>query len=237
MVSEIQPQIIFNGRNGLPGDFCTPEGHMAAPVPWRPWEACMTLNEHWGFHKGDCEWKTAKQVAGLLINAAAGNGNLLLNIGPRGDGSIPERTVEIIEEVGIWLKKSREAIFKTAPFTFGLEKRAGCGDWSLNGSFTARGKNLYHFVRYWTGEELVVAGIQCKVLKVSIIGEKNREVEFVQKGDRVLLKNLPEKSPDPICPVIRLECDREPEIYLTAGMRIPKVAHPPYDPCPSDIKL
>lgn len=236
MVSKIQPQIIFNGRNGLPGDFCTPEGHMSAPHPWKPWEACMTLNDHWGFHRGDNEWKTPKQVAGLLINAAAGNGNLLLNIGPHGDGSIPGRTVEILEEVGQWVGKNKESIFQTEPFTFGLEKREGRGDWSLNGSFTSKGNNLYYFVRYWVGGELTIAGLQCKVLSVALLGSKTEKVEFVQQGEKLTLKGLPEKSPDPICPVVRLECDRAPEIYLTGGMRVPNAVHPPYDPCPSDIK-
>ena len=49
MVSAIQPHVIFNGRNCLPGDFGTPEQHLSVPDPWRPWEACMTLNDHWGF--------------------------------------------------------------------------------------------------------------------------------------------------------------------------------------------
>lgn len=58
MVSAIQPHVIFNGRNCLPGDFGTPEQHLSVPDPWRPWEACMTLNDHWGFHISDEEWKS-----------------------------------------------------------------------------------------------------------------------------------------------------------------------------------
>ena len=84
MVSEIQPHIIFNGRNGLPGDFGTPEGHISAPSPWRPWEACMTLNDHWGYHCGDNNWKSATDVIGMLTKVANGKGNLLLNIGQIG---------------------------------------------------------------------------------------------------------------------------------------------------------
>ena len=57
MARGIQPHILFNGRNGLPGDFGTPEQHLAAPSPWRPWEACVTTNGTWGYHAGDCDWK------------------------------------------------------------------------------------------------------------------------------------------------------------------------------------
>jgi hypothetical protein len=45
MVREIQPHILFNNRNAAPGDFTTPEQHITAPSPWRPWEACLTLND------------------------------------------------------------------------------------------------------------------------------------------------------------------------------------------------
>ena len=52
---------------------------------------------------------------------------------------------------------------------------------------------------------------------------------------RLVLTGLPETPPDPVCPVIRLECDRPPVLYLCGGLREPKVPHPHYDPCPSDI--
>lgn len=73
MVREIQPHIIFNGRNGLPGDFATPEQHLSAPIPWRPWEACVTLNDSWGFHAGDHGWKTESQLLAMLACCAQGD--------------------------------------------------------------------------------------------------------------------------------------------------------------------
>ena len=90
MVRAIQPHILFNGRNGLPGDFGTPEGHVTAPTPWRPWEACITHNNSWCFHAGDHDWKRPGDLVDMLAKVAVGKGNLLFNIGPRGDGSIPE---------------------------------------------------------------------------------------------------------------------------------------------------
>jgi len=236
MVKSIQPRIIFNGRNGLPGDFSTPEGHMGAPSPWRPWEACMTLNNHWGYHRGDHEWKTPTQVIDLLCVAAQGRGNLLLNIGPKGDGRIPNETLDILNQVGEWLQKHGEAIFDTDRFTWDLGKRGDHrSDWSHNGSFTAKGNFLYQMVRYWPGPELTVAGMQCKVKKAVLLGEKNAALDFKQLGERVIVTGLPETSPE-LMPVIRFECATQPLMYLTGGMRVPKAPHPPYDPCPSDIK-
>lgn len=235
MVREIQPHILFNGRNGLPGDFATPEQHLSAPRPWRPWEACITLNNNWGFHQGDHDWKTPQQVVDMLATVATGKGNLLLNIGPRGDGSIPEESVRIIRAVGDWLQRCGECIFDTELFTFDLrEKGDHRGDWCSHGPFTAKGNCLYLLVRRWTGETLTFAGLECRVKSAKLLGA-NQSLSFEQQDGRVTLQNLPGQSPDPVCPVIRLECDRPPSIYQTGGMRVPRVPHPHYDPCPSDI--
>ena len=84
------------------------------------------------------------------------------------------------------------------------------------------------------GKELTVAGLQCKVKKTVLLGDKNQTLEFKQHGEKVTVTGMPEKSPS-LMSVIRFECDRKPVMYLTGGMRVPKVPHPPYDPCPSDM--
>ena len=89
MVFSLQPDIIVNNRNGLPGDFSTPEQHIQAAEAGRAWETCMTLNDSWGFNRGDDAWKTPKTIVDNLITCARGGGNYLLNIGPEPDGSIP----------------------------------------------------------------------------------------------------------------------------------------------------
>jgi alpha-L-fucosidase len=235
MVRAIQPHILFNGRNGLPGDFATPEGHLGAPQPWRPWEACMTLNGSWGYHRGDQDWKTPGQVADLLMTCAQRRGNLLLNIGPRGDGSIPEPSVRVLETVGDWLRRCGEGLFDTDAFTFDLRERGTHrGEWSHHGPFTARGNSLYWFPRRWPGETATWAGLESRVLKATLLGS-DRNLAFHQQGGQVTLTGLPAEPPDPVCPVVRLDCDRPPVLYLTGGLRTPRVAHPHYDPCPSDI--
>ncbi len=237
-VREIQPHILFNGRNGLAGDFATPEGHMGSPNPWRPWEACMTLNNSWSFHRGDHDWKSPGQVVDLLASAAQGCGNLLLNIGPRGDGSVPEESVRVLETVGAWLSRcGAEAIYNTERFTFDLQQRGEQrGDWSFHGPFTARENCLYWLIRRWPGSEITLGGLQANVRTVKLLGEPGGPVTFRQEGTRVRLTGLPDTPPDPLCPVFRIECDRPPSLYQCGGLRIPKVPHPHYDPCPSDIR-
>lgn len=236
MVRAIQPHILFNGRNGLAGDFATPEGHMGAPKPWRPWEGCMTLNNSWGYHTGDHDWKTPGQVVDLLATAAQGRGNLLLNIGPRGDGSVPEATVQVLETVGAWLKRcGGEAIYDTDLFTYHLQERGEHrGDWNHIGPCTVRGNTLYWLMRRWTGGSIALGGLEMKVKSAVLLGA-NRAVDFRQAGSRLVVSGLPDAPPDPVCPVLKLECDRAPVLYQTGGMRIPRVPHPHYDPCPSDI--
>jgi alpha-L-fucosidase len=235
MVRTIQPHILLNNRNGLPGDFGTPEGHVSAREPWRPWEACMTLNDSWGYHAGDHNWKSAGAVIDLLAACANGRGNLLLNIGPHGDGSVPEESVAILKQVGEWLMRNGECLFETDSFTFGLRERGvHRSDWTHHGPFTAKGNVLYLLARRWPGREFAINGLQCRVNRISFLGEQ-KSIAFEQTGERVILKDLPAFNPDPVCSVFRIECDRPPEVYLCGGLRTPSVPHPPYDPCPSDL--
>ena len=241
MIREIQPHVLFNGRNGLPGDFATPEGHMGAPNPWRPWEGCMTLNDNWGFHHHDHAWKSPSEVVNLLATAAKGQGNLLLNIGPKGNGSVPEETVKIIEAVGSWLKRCGDAIYDTDRFTMNLEevRKPGSihrGDWYPTGPITAKGNSVFFLIRRWPGEKMIVGGFQAKALKATLLGEKFGPLNFKQDDRRIIIEGLPAYPSDSVCPVIRVDFDRVPEMYIGGGMRTPNAPHPHYDPCPSDLQ-
>ena len=237
MIREIQPKILVNGRNGLPGDFGTPEGHISAPSPWRPWEACMTLNNNWGFHGGDHDWKSARNVIDMLAKVVEGKGNLLLNIGPKGDGSIPKISVKILSEIGDWMSKYSECVYTTDVFDYDLQKRGThIGDWSHHGPITMKGNNLYFWMKYWEGGDFVLAGLETKV-KAVYCQDTEKPLKFEQTGTKLTIFDLPELPPDPIYPVIKIECFDPPSIYLCGGMRIPQVEHPHYDPCKSNIQL
>ncbi len=235
MVREIQPNIIFNGRNCLPGDFGTPEQHLSVPEPWRPWEACVTLNDHWGFHISDNEWKTPLQVVKMLLTCANGKGNLLLNIGPRGDGSVPAQSIEIVRKVGEWLNQGgREAVTDNHIMKLGahFRKEDERTDWDNAGVFSASGNNLFFTMLYYPGRELVFAGFEMAVKRVSC--QLCGELKFVQNEGKIVV-TLPEELSTAFCPVIKFECDRTPSVYRTGGMRLPKCRHTRYDPAPSDI--
>lgn len=233
----IRSSLIFNGRNGLPGDFGTPEQHLTAPVPWRPWEACVTLNNHWGYHAGDADWKRPNEVINMLLTTGAGHGNLLLNIGPRGDGTIPEESARIVRTVGQWLKEGgREAITDCDPFKFSptVPQPDDRGDWDPHGRMTVSGHNLFYILEYWPGETLVLAGFRGRVLKACACAG-TVPLQFTQQGE-ILKVTLPEILRNKTAPVIKLECDAPAAVYRTGGMRNTESPHPRYDPVQPDIQ-
>ena len=111
MVRSLQPSILINDRSGLSEDFSTPEQNVNPPSAGRRWEACMTLNKSWGYNIHDREFKDPVTLVKCLIRCARFGGNLLLDIGPRADGTIQTEFVERLESVGGWLEKNGEAIY------------------------------------------------------------------------------------------------------------------------------
>ena len=99
------------------GDFSTPEKRIPREgYPGRDWEACMTVGNRWGYHRDDHRhYKTPEKIIYQLQECAAKGGNLLLNIGPKADGSIPEGIVEVFKRVGAWMKVNGESIYNSRP--------------------------------------------------------------------------------------------------------------------------
>jgi alpha-L-fucosidase len=154
MVFDLQPDIIVKNRNKLDGDFSTPGQTITAETGGCAWESCMTINDSWGYQTTDDDWKTPKTVVRNLISCARDGGNYLLNIGPRGDGSIPEESVSILQAVGKWLDGNGQAIYKTDVCKV---KR------SASANFTRRGNTRYLHAYFWPGPELNIAGLRTKV--------------------------------------------------------------------------
>src|SRR5271156_482865 len=100
MVFELQPDIIVNNRNKLPGDFSTPEQKIVAETGGGGRGRRMAANESWGYQRADDNWKTSKTIIRNLISCVRDGGNYLLNIGPQPDGSIPEDSIRVLTEVG-----------------------------------------------------------------------------------------------------------------------------------------
>ena len=106
MLLDKNPNTILNLRLKDQGDYDTPEQGMPITRPKNPyWELCMTMNNSWGYQKNDHDYKTTDQVIGIFAAFIGNGGNLLLAIGPKGDGSIPREQVAILEGLGRWTSK------------------------------------------------------------------------------------------------------------------------------------
>jgi alpha-L-fucosidase len=199
MVFQLQPDIIVNNRNKLPGDFSTPEQRIEAAEAGRAWEACMTMNDSWGYHKNDDAWKTPKQVIRNLITCAHDGGNYLINIGPKGDGSIPEESVRIMTTVGQWMDKNGQALY-------GADR---CQPTRCRfGSFSRKGNTLFLHIQSWPGSTVALAGLMNKVKSARLLaGGEN--LAFEQDPYRVRFTGLPERAPDYPITTIAIELDSE----------------------------
>jgi alpha-L-fucosidase len=216
MVFQLQPEIIVNNRNGLEGDFSTPEQHIEASKAGRAWETCMTLNESWGYQKADDEWKTPKTIVKNLATCSGGGGNYLLNIGPKPDGSIPEESVRILETVGQWLDHNGPAIYGTERGDF---------RWGTFTNYTRRGNTLYIHVFNWPGNTpvqqwltfyqppsvIAIGGFKTKIRSAKML-KSGVPVKFEQDEFSARFTGLPAAAPDTPVSVIEVECESDPTI-------------------------
>lgn len=156
MVRSLQPDILIDNRlevsgegfgslyNCCPtsyhGDFVTPE-KMIPPnglqdVEGRDlcWESCVTMNNNWGYCRDDNHYKPAGLIIQKLVECVSKGGNMILNVGPMGNGAFPPQSLAILQQIGQWMALNGESIY-------------GCGKAGLDkpdfGRFTRRGNTLY----------------------------------------------------------------------------------------------
>ncbi len=103
-ILNLKPDIIINNRVAkrahFKKDFGTPEQKHPDEALQHYWEACYTMNHSWGFKTSDTDWKSPQVVYDKLQDINGKGGNLLLNVGPDGNGNIPPESVDILLEVG-----------------------------------------------------------------------------------------------------------------------------------------
>lgn len=219
MVRALQPHILINDRSqthsfrdpslagNLVEDISTPEGHVT-PVPRvrnRGWEACMTFNDaSWGYMTGaEVDAWRARDIVKMLGKACAGQGNLILNIGPLPDGSVPPDAVEPLETTGRWLACHGEAVYGSLGSFGGFPSYCG---------LVSRKSNVVYFWRtIWSGSEQGLGGYETPLRAVTCL-TTGQPVRFVQEGYRIRLLDLPARRPEPEVgvTVFKLEFESEP---------------------------
>ncbi len=117
LVYDIQPNCLVNSRVGndwgdywVTGDNKIPDDGEGGDVYW---EAPGTLNNTWGYKSYDVDWKSTKELIYWIMAIASKGGNYLLNIGPKGDGSIPQESIDQLHKIGEWMSINSEAVYGT----------------------------------------------------------------------------------------------------------------------------
>jgi len=217
MIRELQPTAVIDNRLGgnclaaepevYAGDFFSPEqiipsegvlDELGRPVPW---EACITLNDYWGYVSQDNNFKSAQIIIRMLIECVSKNGNLLINVGPTAKGEFPKGTVKVFEEVAEWMHQNSNSIY-------------GCGKADMSkpewGRYTQRGNKLYAHIFERGTAAFRFDGLKDKVKKARLLMDGSERVLFepwygtkYQQGAFIELGTA--DLPDPIATVVELE--------------------------------
>ena len=207
------PGLIINSRLNEYGDYATPEHGLPIVRPDAPfWELCITMNKSWGYQPRDEEYKSTHQLIQILSQTLAMGGNLLLDIGPRADGSIDPRQVERLEGIGRWVHKHAEAVHGTVA---GLppEHYAGASTLSKDG------RTLYLFVDGRPAGDLLVKGLDNRVVRARVVGAGQDAQARVlgkfgwSKYPGLLFVTVPEQALDRDMTVVALELDAPAKPY------------------------
>lgn len=172
LARELQPGILLNDRLPTVGDFETPEQFVPAQAPAETWETCMTLNESWAYNPNDTAWKSPRKLVHTLCEVAGRGGNLLLNVGPMGDGSLMPEQRSILGAMQRWLASNQQSIVGTEP---GLEP------WQFYGPSTKRGGTTYLHLLMRPYETVTVRGVPIKKVKSVRVVSSGRDLDFTTR--------------------------------------------------------
>ena len=203
LVRDLQPRCLINGRVGsygqdLMGDY-QDMGDRGMPVGGieEPWETPQILNDTWGYSRFDQEWKPPSVVIHLLVESVSKGGNYLLNVGPKGDGTMPAPAVAILHKVGVWMQQNGESIYGTTAsplpeYTWGRT--------------TVKGSKVYLHVFNWPADNVLrVSHLGNNQVKAAHFLTRPAEKLAVSRDHGVVLLPLPARIPDPNDTVVVLE--------------------------------
>lgn len=222
-VREADPNVVINGRAARTkgvnlGDYLDTADR---PEELRPtpgdWEAIPTTNESYGYDKLDPVHKPVSYFIQLLAKTSAKGGNILLNIGPRGDGTIDPPDAEILAGIGKWMAINGESIHGTQRTP--LDRQA----W---GDSTVKGNTLYLHVMNWpTDGRLLVGGLLSTVKQAYLLGDPAKKpLTFERHGPTDLLLHVPTTAPDSVDTVVVLKTDGP--VRATTGRLLQAGAQP-----------
>ena len=222
LVHKLQPNCMVSGRVGngwydfaVMADNTYPEGALQAP--WQ--SAASMFDETWSYRswqeRGDVNTKVMEKLRSL-INVVSHGGNFLLNIGPRGDGSIVEFESDVLKRIGAWLKKNGNAIYATKSSPF--REQFGWGT-------ATRKDNKLHLILSGNYPENGI--IELNLPKYKLLKSEGNLMSASMKGNKLVVNLSKESYDNKDIQVVTLTFDRE--ILPQAGPHTTRIANYSYD--------
>jgi alpha-L-fucosidase len=199
VVRELQPNAMLCSRVGHGmGDYAS-KGDMEVPPANIPglWETCDTNNDSWSYAWYDNNFKSPKEILNRLVSTVARGGTYLFNVGPDGEGQIPDIGAQFLQEAGKWIQRYPQVIYA-----------AGSSPWGRAmpwGDVTSNGKSIFLIVFDWPQDgKLYLPGLKKEILSARLLNcAKTEKIAFEQKQGWNIL-NVPCQPGDTPASVIEL---------------------------------
>jgi alpha-L-fucosidase len=159
-----------------------------------PKETCETINNSWGFNLQDNSHKSSKDLIQYLVKAAGYDANFLLNIGPMPNGKIQPEHIDLLNQMGEWLRKNAETIYGTrgGPLT--------ARDWGVT---TQNGNKVYVHILKWHDESLIIPSVGKKIKSAKLFSDKSL-LKFQENAYGITL-NIPKAKWNEVDTIVELE--------------------------------
>ncbi len=211
-------------RGALLGDYATPERYnISQPDTDRKWETCDSMDPtSWGYNKltTDAEYMTSNQIIDYLADIVSKGGNLLLNIGPKSDGTIPDIMQSRLKDVGKWLSINGEAIYGSKPWkTFGqgptqgfVGTRGGATNKynfvSNDIRFTRKANTLYAIILGWPEDDEVFLNLDSSpaIQNITLLGGSSESLKWNINNGKIQVK-LPSDPISPFANTLKIDCN------------------------------
>ncbi|MFE6486808.1 alpha-L-fucosidase [Streptomyces sp. NPDC057757] len=209
------PDTVLNARMLSYGDYATPEQGVPLQAPDGPWELCLTINDSWSYRPADRDHKSVGQLVRYFTETIGMGGNLLLDVGPMEDGTIPAEQVERLEGLGAWIARHSPAVYGTVA---GLPAGHHYGPSTLS----ADRRTLYLTCFDAPREAVSVRGLRNAVRRVSVLGTGTELGHHVTGGldavPGVTWIDAPAPADlDVYATVLAVELDGELDLYRGTG--------------------
>lgn len=220
LLRSTNPDVVLNSRIQGYGDYSTPELGIPVMKPEsKYWELCYTINDSWGFQFKDTNFKSPQVLLRTFVDCLSMGGNLLLDIGPKADGTIPAEDVAVLKAFGRWTSKHKEAVYDT---------RAGIPYEHFHGysSLNAAGDVIYLYLPYRPIGPVELKGIVNNIKSINVVGSETPLKYTIYNKlswsdvPGVLYIDVPDDALDENITVVAVHLDGPVKLYRGGGQVI-----------------